>query len=126
MRIYVTEKDTVTPGENNLVNLICENGVKFESLEPRRLFPVSNLERYITLLNTDGEEVAVIREISGLSEESAKDAAQQDGKQRLIHYCSTSSFLQQQHSMPAADQAAPMPSSLGSLCSLETTAATKL
>ena len=72
MRIYVTEKDTVTPGENNLVNLICENGVKFESLEPRRLFPVSNLERYITLLNTDGEEVAVIREISGLSEESAK------------------------------------------------------
>ena len=72
MRIYITDKDEITKNENNLVDLTLASGERFEALEPRRLFPVSRLESYITLLNTDGEEVAVIREISGLSEESAK------------------------------------------------------
>ena len=72
MRIYITDKDKITKNENNLVDLTLASGERFEALEPRRLFPVSRLESYVTLLNTDGEEVAVIREIGALSDDSAR------------------------------------------------------
>ena len=39
-------------------------------LEPRRLFPRSGLTRYITLLDEEGEQVAVIRNIDTLLPES--------------------------------------------------------
>ncbi len=72
MRFYVTDKDKITVYENNLVSVEREGGERYEALEPRRLFPVSNLEAYITLLNADGEEVAIIKEIDALSEPAAK------------------------------------------------------
>lgn len=72
MRFYLTEKDKITVYENNLVNIERENGECYEALEPRRLFPVSNLETYVTLLNKDGEEIAIIRAINDLSEQSKK------------------------------------------------------
>ena len=72
MRFYVTENDKITVYENNLVNLERENGERYEMLEPRRLFPVSNLDAYITLLNSDGEEVAIIKALSDLPEEARK------------------------------------------------------
>ena len=71
-RIYVTNKDKITPYENNLVTLTLENGDIFDKLEPRRLFPVSRSEVYITLLNEDGVEVALIKAITDLDAESAK------------------------------------------------------
>ena len=70
MRFYLTDKDKITVYENNLVNIERENGECYEALEPRRLFPVSNLETYVTLLNKDGEEIAIIRAINDLSEQS--------------------------------------------------------
>ena len=70
MRIYVTNRDSVTVNENNLVNLTTADGKKYEALEPRRLFPVSRASSYITLLDTDGVEVAIIRELSDLNKES--------------------------------------------------------
>ncbi len=72
MRFYLTDKDKITVYENNLVNIERENGECYEALEPRRLFPVSNLETYVTLLNKDGEEIAIIRAINDLSEQSKK------------------------------------------------------
>ena len=51
-------------------------GEKFEKLSPRRLFPVSGAERYITLIK-DRAEVAVIRDIKSLmpqSREAVKEA----------------------------------------------------
>ena len=71
-RIYVTNKDKIAPYENNLVTLTLGNGDVFDKLEPRRLFPVSRSEVYITLLNEDGVEVALIKAITDLDAESAK------------------------------------------------------
>ena len=69
-RIYLTKEDQITVNENNLVDLLMKNGEKFEKLEPRRLFPVSNANEFITLLNEDGVEVAVIRSVSDLNKSS--------------------------------------------------------
>ena len=48
------------------VDLMMFDGRRFPHLEPRRLFPRTGLERYITLLDDDGEEVAVIRNLANL------------------------------------------------------------
>lgn len=69
-RIYVTNKDTITKNENNLVDLKTESGELFEKLEPRRLFPVSRVDTYITLLDNDGVEKAIIRNLTDLNKES--------------------------------------------------------
>ena len=71
-RIFVGKSDKITRCENNLVNLTLENGENFEKLEPRRLFPISRIDQYITLLDEDGKEVAIIRNFKNLDEESAK------------------------------------------------------
>ena len=71
-RIYVTRADKITHRENNLVTLTLASGESYDSLEPRRLFPVSRRDSYVTLLNKDGAEVAVIRAISELDKESCR------------------------------------------------------
>ena len=67
--LYVTEHDTIYPFENHLVNLQTNDTV-YTALEPRRLFPVSNINAYISLLNQDGHEVAVIKNLDDLNQES--------------------------------------------------------
>ena len=69
-RFYITENDTITICENNLVDLKTESGEVYERLEPRRLFPVSRAENYIPLLNEEGIEIAVIRNMTDLNKES--------------------------------------------------------
>lgn len=69
-RIFLTDKDKIAECENNLVTLTLEDGTVHERLEPRRLFPVSRENEYITLLDEEGVEVAVIRKLSELSAES--------------------------------------------------------
>lgn len=69
-RIFVGENDRITPNENNLVDLTLENGKTYKALEPRRLFPVSRTNTYITLLDTDGDEIAVIRDLKELDAKS--------------------------------------------------------
>ena len=71
-RIYVTNKDKITKDENNLVNLTLENGTTISALEPRRLFPVSSLDTYITLLDEEGVERALIRKLSDLDADSRR------------------------------------------------------
>lgn len=69
-RFYVTEKDDIVIAENNLVDLTTADGSLYSRLEPRRLFPVSRINSYITLLDERGVEVAVIKEISDLNDAS--------------------------------------------------------
>ncbi|MBE6650141.1 MAG: DUF1854 domain-containing protein [Ruminococcaceae bacterium] len=69
-RIYITKEDKITASENNLVNLSLKDGESFENLEPRRLFPVNRPDEYITLLDSEGVEKAVVRNISELNAES--------------------------------------------------------
>ena len=49
-----------------LVDMELKDGRKFEKLEPKRLFPVSDLNRFITLLDENGTEQAVIRDLANL------------------------------------------------------------
>lgn len=69
-RRYITKEDKITASENNLVNLSLSSGESFENLEPRRLFPVNRPDEYITLLDSEGVERGVIRNISELNAES--------------------------------------------------------
>ena len=69
-RFYATKNDVITVNENNLVNLTTADGTTYERLEPRRLFPVSRQDSYITLLGEDGVEVAIIKSLNDLNAES--------------------------------------------------------
>ena len=69
MRIYLTDKDTVVPFENNLVDLTAGD-TTYKALEPRRLFPVSRPDEYVSLLDADGVEIAQIRRLADLNPES--------------------------------------------------------
>lgn len=71
-RIYVTGDDRIALCENNLVDLILGDGRVYNRLEPRRLFPVSRENEYITLLDEEGLEVAIIRQLSELDSASVK------------------------------------------------------
>ena len=71
-RIFVSSTDNIKQYENNLVTLTLADGTAYEKLEARRLFPVNRPDEYITLLDTDGVEVAVIRKLTDLNEESKK------------------------------------------------------
>ena len=71
-RIFVGKSDKITRCENNLVTLTLENGAIFERLEPRRLFPISRADQYITLIDEDGKETAIIRSLQNMDKESAK------------------------------------------------------
>ena len=69
-RLFITADDKIEQYENNLVTLTLKNGEVYEKLEPRRLFPVSSPVTYITLLDSDGVEIGIIRSLDVLSKES--------------------------------------------------------
>ncbi len=66
-RIYIDyDMARFTRKDLTLVDMELYDGRKFENLEPRRLFPVSGLEKYITLLDESGVEQAIIRDLRTL------------------------------------------------------------
>ncbi len=67
-RIYLSSSDKIIRCENNLVTLTLSDGTVYDRLEPRRLFPVSKENEYITLLDEDGVEIAVIRKLYDMDE----------------------------------------------------------
>ena len=71
-RIFLCGNDIITRCENNLVNLTLQSGEVYERLEPRKLFPVSRIDTYITLLDENGREVAVIRDYGSINMSSAE------------------------------------------------------
>ena len=68
-RLYV-ENDMArfTRKDITLVDMELFDGRRFDNLEPRRLFPLSGLEKYITLLDEEGVEQAIIRDLRTLPE----------------------------------------------------------
>jgi len=46
------------------------NGEKYEALEPYRLFPLSNINRYVSLMDENGNAVCVIGNLDDLSPDS--------------------------------------------------------
>lgn len=73
-RIYIEyDNARITKGEGILLNVELYDGRKFENLEARRLFPITGLDKYITLLDEEGVEKAVIRDINTLMEESREN-----------------------------------------------------
>lgn len=71
-RVFLGKHDTIEKGENNLVNIVLADGQRHQNAEPRRLFPVNDIYRYITLLSEDGKELAVIRSLDNLDPQSAQ------------------------------------------------------
>ncbi len=69
-RIYLTDKDKIERFENNLVSLTTADGEVISPLEPRRLFPVSREWEHITLIDSDGDETAIIKSLNDLAKES--------------------------------------------------------
>ena len=55
-----------------LVDVELYDGRFFENLEPRRLFPTTGLEKYITLLDNTGVERAIIRDLNTLPPQERK------------------------------------------------------
>lgn len=72
-RYYVDgAKDRIVRTDLYLVRLEKADGEVIEHLEPKKLFPFSNPEEYITLIIDNKKEAAVIRKLSELSEESRR------------------------------------------------------
>ena len=53
------------------VNAELFSGEVFEELEPRRLFPLSGTDEFISLLDPDGKEQMIVRRIADLDKESS-------------------------------------------------------
>ena len=72
-RIYV-DKDNgrIQRTDLYLVKLTLNDGTVIEELEPRRLFPHTDTERYITLLNSKEKEVALVKEMKDLDPDSRR------------------------------------------------------
>ena len=62
----------ITPNDGIFVDVEFYGGLKIEMLEPKRLFPISGLSKYITLLDSDGNEAAIIRSVDSLLPDSKK------------------------------------------------------
>ena len=66
-RLYIdNDMARFTRKDITLVDMELYDGRFFENLEPRRLFPLSGLEKYITLLDEEGIEQAIIRDLRTL------------------------------------------------------------
>ena len=66
-RIYIDgDMAEFTRKDLTLVDVELRDGRTFQNLEPRRLFPTSDMNRYITLLDDSGTEQAVIRDLNTL------------------------------------------------------------
>ncbi len=83
-RLYV-EYDMVRFSRKDITHVDMElyDGRKFENLEPHRLFPLSGLEKYITLLDEEGIERAIIRDLRTLP----------DQERRIIEACLEEYYL---------------------------------
>lgn len=71
-RYIVSNSDKITRSDTYLVRLECADGNIIEDLEPRKLFPMTDPDRYVSLLDSKENEVALIRELSEISSDSRK------------------------------------------------------
>ncbi len=70
-RLYINSDEArFTKGDFNLVDVELIDCTKWYGLEPKRLFPRSGLTKYISLVDADGHEKAIIRDLDTLMPES--------------------------------------------------------
>ncbi|MBQ7314615.1 MAG: DUF1854 domain-containing protein [Clostridia bacterium] len=69
-RLFLSDKDSILPFENQLVTVRLSDGRTWDGLQPRRLFPISAPSTYITLLDEQGQEMCVVRALTDLNEDS--------------------------------------------------------
>ena len=62
--IRITENDKI------FVDAEFYTGEKFTELELHRMFPITGLTKYIALMDSEGNEIAIIRDINDLMPES--------------------------------------------------------
>jgi len=71
LRYIDSTEARITENDGILVDVeFFGDNEKLTGLEPRRLFPISGLDKYITLLDDEGVEKAIVRDISQLLPES--------------------------------------------------------
>ncbi|MBE6555385.1 MAG: DUF1854 domain-containing protein [Ruminococcaceae bacterium] len=72
-RLYIDSyTGRLTRSDLYLVDLTLKDGTLYKDLEPRRLFPVSNTEMYISLLDEHEKEIALVRDLKELDPGSAE------------------------------------------------------
>ena len=71
-RYIITASDKILRTDTYLVTLIKCDGTEIPNLEPRRLFPFTNTDKYITLLDEKEQEIAMIKSLDDLESESRK------------------------------------------------------
>jgi len=72
-RTYIEyDNARITKKDGILLKVEMYDGRIFEDVEARRLFPLTGLQKYITLLDSEGVEQAVIRDLKNLTPESRK------------------------------------------------------
>ncbi len=60
----------LTVNDGIFLDVDFATGEHFEMLEPHCLFPISGRTKYIVLLDSEGEQIAVVRDIDQLLDES--------------------------------------------------------
>ncbi|MEI6580063.1 MAG: DUF1854 domain-containing protein [Eubacteriales bacterium] len=72
-RTYIEyDNARITKNDGILLKVEMYDGRIFDDVEARRLFPLTGLQKYITLLDIEGVEQAIIRDLSNLTPESRK------------------------------------------------------
>jgi len=72
-RIYIDgDMAKFTPKDITTVDVHLQDGATLPNVEPRCLFPTSNGRKFITLLDENGAEQAVIRDLDTLPAEQRK------------------------------------------------------
>lgn len=72
-RIYIDKYvGTLERTDLYLVKLTLKDGTVHENLEPRRLFPFTKPDMYITLLDKDERELGFVRDLKELDDASVK------------------------------------------------------
>ena len=72
-RLYIDADEVrITRTGDGTLNVEFYTGEKMENLEPRRLFPSSGRTRYISLVNEENKEQAIIRDLDTLMPESRR------------------------------------------------------
>ncbi len=69
-RYIVGDEVCFTENDRIFVNVEFYTGEKFTEVELRRMFPITGADRYIALIDAEGNEIAIIRNINDLMPES--------------------------------------------------------
>ena len=71
-RYMVKSDDRIIRTDTYLVRIETADGQVFEDVEPRRLFPFSDPDRYVTFLAEGEKEVAMLADLANIDEASRR------------------------------------------------------